>query len=195
MNIINYLKKHKVFIFASISSLFIIFILIKINISQKDNKETIDKDIDNIAEFKSIQPGEVFNEDEINNLLGYPTNSTSEGKIKINYYRSTNEYRTNQLQISDNKIELIKESINPVDNKDSSFIRNQFGIADIILYEKSPNSFFDLYVYLNSGIAYLGHKDEGIFEIWYFPPTTLEDFINNYAQNYQEEPFTQQEGY
>lgn len=195
--IISYLKVKKIIILATVSLLATVFIVIQINRNKKEKINNVPAPKTNIqvASYKEIMTGDQFNEDKINNLLGFPTESTSSGEIKINKYRSSNEYRTNELMIKNGVVDFIREVVNPKDNKNANDIRNTYGVADAILYERSSNSYFNLYVYFKNGIAYLGHDDGGVLEIWYFKPTGIDSFIQNYAPNYQKTPFTGQAGH
>jgi len=198
MNIvITFLKEKKLILLATISVLSIILIISLTNKKREGvvNPNPTTQSHVQIAKYKDISTGEEFNEDKINNLLGFPTESTSSGEVKINKYRSSNEYRTNEIMIENNEVDFIREVVNPDDNKNSNDIRKIYGISNVILYEKYSDSILDLYVYPNNGIAYLGHIDGGIFEIWYFKPTDIDSFIEKYAQNYQKTPFTEQTGH
>lgn len=141
-----------------------------------------------IATFEGISPGTAFNEDEINEKLGFPV-STKEEKdgVEVSDYRSTNEYRNNQLKIQNGTIKFIREVVNLDAKKSSEDIIKTFGISTYVLYNKDSSSVFDLYVYPNNGIAYLGHEDGTLLEIWYFQPTDINNFIETWATNYQEE--------
>ncbi len=193
--IVIFIKEKKLLLLVTISFLSIILISTLIN-NDKNDKPAITKKNDiQTVKYKDISAGQIFNEDKINELLGFPTESTTSGEIKINKYRSSNEYRTNELIIKNGEVDFIREVVNPGDNKNAKYIRNLYGNADTILYEKSSNSYFDLYVYNDRGVAYLGHSDGGILEIWYFRPMDIDSFIKNYAPNYQKTPFTGQTGY
>lgn len=195
-NLINFIKSKKIILITILSLSTTIFIAIKINNKNtKINVVPTPSSDNQIATYKNIAAGEIFNEDKINELLGYPVASTASGEFKVNNYRSSNEYRTNELTIKRGEVDFIREVVNPGDNKNADDLRNLYGAADIILYEKSSNSYFDLYIYQKKGIAYLGHKDGGILEIWYFKPMDIDSFIENYAPNYQKIPFTGQTGY
>ncbi|MEK7169014.1 MAG: hypothetical protein AAB778_03315 [Patescibacteria group bacterium] len=193
----NFIKSKKIILLTIISLSAAIFIIININKNKDTTNSVTPTPISNkqTASYKNITAGEQFNENKINELIGYPVNSTISGEIKTNNYRSSNEYRNNELKIKKGKVNFIREVVNPDDNKKADDIRNIYGIADYVLYEKESNSFFNLYVYLKNGIAYLGHEDGTILEIWYFEPTTLENFIENYASNYQETLFEGQSTY
>lgn len=195
--IIMLLKGKKLILLAIISVLSTILIISLTNKKREVgiNPNPTTQSYVQIAKYKDISTGEEFNEDKINNLLGFPTESTSSGEVKINKYRSSNEYRSNEIMIKNNEVDFVREVVNPDDNKNSNDIRKIYGIANVILYEKYSDSILDLYVYPNSGIAYLGHVDGGIFEIWYFKPTDIDSFIEKYAQNYQKTPFTEQTGH
>ena len=86
---------------------------------------------------------------------------------------------------------LIKEIVNSNDNIDASFVTNSYGIAPNMLYEDLSNSVFNLYVYPQNGIAYLGAADGTLKEIWYFQQTKLDDFIKNWGTGFSIDPPSQ----
>lgn len=174
------MKKKIILILIIIISLFsIIFIVYKINI----NKKTTQIPIDKIAQLGEIKPGETTIE-QINKLLGKPVSSTSIGNLTTLDYKSTNEYRNHQIEVENGKVYFIKEIVNPTDNKNSEDIRLIYGVAPYILHEKEQLNPFDLYTYPSNGIAYVGHKDGTILEIWYFKKTDINDFLQTFGKNY-----------
>lgn len=181
-----------VLILISIFSVFYIYsnIETKKPISNQNNTTN-----NKISSYKEIVPGNTFNENEINEKLGVPISTINIEDIKVSDYKSTNEYRNHQIEIENGSIKFIREVVNLVDNKTADDIRKIYGIAPYILYEKSPSSFFDLYVYPNNGIAYIGHSDGTILEIWYYKPTDIETFISNFASNYQKDIYIEQPQY
>ena len=157
--------------------------------SDKNNIEK-DKVADiKVANLEGIRPGLLFEEDKINQTFGTQLSATSSGGVEVKDYPSSNIYRNNQIEVSNNKIEFIREVVNQEDNKTDSDIKSVYGNPTNILYPKTSDSSFNLYVYIDNGIAYLGHIDGTILEVWYFEPTDIETFISNYAQSYQETPF------
>lgn len=187
-------KIRKVIIFV-----FIVVFLIIVTISIKNkNKEITNKDnkipkVNNqIATYKDISTGESYDADKINELLGFPVDSTTSGELLINQYRSSNEFRTNEIRIRNGEVDFIKEVINLDDTRTAKSIQEEYGRYDTVLYEKESDSYFDLYVYTNKGLAYLAHQDGTVLEIWYFKPTEIDTFIDKWASNYQKEPFTGQ---
>ena len=136
-----------------------------------------------VADYNSIQPGK-SNVDEINNLLGFPVEqSAADGKITAEY-SSSNEFRNNIITIQNGVATLIREVVNTSDNKRAQDIINEFGQAPYRLYKQKANEYFDLYVYPANGIAYLGHEDGTLLEIWYFESTTIENFVTKWATDY-----------
>lgn len=183
-------KKTILITLLSIISLFsLVLILYKININKQTNNPIISvpKPIDKIASFKEIVPGETSLE-EVNRLLGNPTSATTSGNITISDYKSSNEYRKHQVETENGNVLFVKEVVNMTDKINAEEIRKIYGIAPYILYEKSHQNPFDLYVYPSNGIAYIGHEDGTVSEIWYFKTTTINNFISQWGSNYSKEP-------
>jgi len=135
------------------------------------------------ASYKDIIPG-VATEEELNKILGTPLRTTIDGSEKTDEYKSTSELRHHIAIIQSGKVVFIKEIVSAHDTIKSPNIVSIYGTAPNILYNKYPNSTFDLYVYPANGIAYLGHKDGGLLEIWYFQPTTIGNFITTWGKDY-----------
>lgn len=187
--IINFIKNKKIAFIGLISIFSIVFIFIKVNSSTpNDMKDVIPTSIpsNKVASFNEIVPGKT-NTERINELLGYPIESTKSGDLDISGYKTQNQYRNHKVYSQEGLAELIIEEI--IDSsKNADDIRKIYGIAPEILYEKTPLSTFNLYIYPSNGIAYLGHKDGTITEIWYFVPATIEDFITKWGSDYSKEP-------
>jgi len=142
---------------------------------------------DQKASFGEIVPGTTTS-DQINELLGFPVSSTVSGNITVSDFKSSNQYRTHQVELIDNGVAFVKEMVNPGDSRNSEDIRKTYGDDPYVLFEKSQQSPFLLYVYPNNGLAYIGHQDGTMLEIWYFVPTTIEDFMSKWAKDYSKEP-------
>ena len=137
------------------------------------------------ASYKSLTPGVSSKEDAIK-LLGTPLNSPSSDTLD---FKSNNPNLPNQVVTSNNKISLIKEIVTVSDRKTTTDITSQYGTAPNVLYGPASTNGFNLYVYPDKGIAYLGHvKEPIVLEIWYFQLTTLKNFISEWAPNYSETP-------
>jgi len=187
--IIEIIKSKKITILTIISLSFLIFIVIKINNNKQNpivQEIPTSTPVNKIADFNEIIPGKTSLE-RINELLGKPLNSTISGELNVSVYKSTNQYRNHKVYSKDGLAELVvEEVING--SKTSNDIRKIYGIAPEMLYEKTLSSVFNLYIYPSNGIAYLGHEDGGILEIWYFVPTTIDDFISKWGSDYSKEP-------
>lgn len=185
---IEFMKKRKYVLLA----LFLIFLFIFVAVSFNNNKNTnISKTpptptTSKIADFNGIVPGTTTIED-INKLLGRPIESTKSGDLNIYSYRSTNQYRHHKVISKDGLAELVVEEV--IDkSKTAEDIRKIYGLAPEVLYEKALSSVFNLYVYPSNGIAYLGHADGTMLEIWYFTPTDIGSFISNWGGEFSRNP-------
>lgn len=193
----NFIKSRKIFLLTFVSVISLIFIFVKVNSNKKDadtiqNQTNISSEV---ATFKDIAPGNTYKEEDINKILGIPVSSTLSGEVKINNYPSSNEYRTNDIEFINGEVDFIKEVVNLDDNRTAEDIRKIYGVTEYILYENVSDSYFNLYVYPKNGIAYLGHNDGTILEIWYFNPTEINTFKSKWASNYSNKPFTGQTGH
>lgn len=144
--------------------------------------------ITKIAIFNSIQPGQT-SLDKVNELLGKPIKTEDLDGKTIVEYKSTNKFRTHLVEIQNGTAVFIKQVVNSIDGINASDIRKEFGIEKYILYEKKENSTFNLFVYPENGIAYFGHNDGTILEIWYFLPTDIDTFLKSWAVDFQKEEY------
>ena len=186
--IIEFIKGKKIILIAIISLSSLIFIVYKINNKGVEpiQEIPISSPVSGVVNFDEIIPGKTSLE-RINELLGKPLSSTTSGDLNISDYKSTNKYRNHKVYSKDGLAELVVEEIINR-SKTTKDIQKIYGIAPESLYSKSPTSAFKLYVYPTNGIAYLGHQDGTILEIWYFVPTTIDDFISKWGSDYSKEP-------
>jgi hypothetical protein len=140
-----------------------------------------------IASYKSVIPG-VSTEDFLNEVLGTPVKTTIDGNKLLNEYKSTSELRFHSAVIENGRVIFIKEIVSSRDSTKASSVMESYNSAPNTLYSKSSNASFDLYVYPTNGIAYLGHKDGTLLEIWYFEPTTIGNFLNTWGSDYSTQP-------
>jgi hypothetical protein len=138
-----------------------------------------------VATYGSIAPG-VSTQDQVTTALGKSTGTETINGQTAFQYKSTNQNRFHQVIYNNGTVSLIKEVVNSNDNIKSDYVTNQYGMAPYMLYNDQSNNYFNLYVYPSNGIAYLGHADGTVLEIWYFQPTTLDDFIKNWGTGFSE---------
>lgn len=184
-NIFTFIKKYWILIMIFLAG--ILFVLNAILKGPSQPTPSPSPASSNIATFGSLKPGTSTTND-VTGVLGRPIDTKNENGQTISEYKSTNQYRFNQVTFTNGTATLIKEIVNSNDNKNVSSITSIYGTAQNILYEKLPSSVFNLYVYPQNGIAYLGAVDGTLKEIWYFQPTTIDNFITDWGQDFSKTP-------
>lgn len=187
----EFLKKRKWLIAVGISILSILYIISVTQIpSNKKVAPSATPSTNKIASFKSLVPG-TATENDVNNALGNPISTTFTDGDKVNEYKSTVENIPNSAYFSNDKMVLFKETIGSNDNVTADTVMKTYGVSPNLLYTNIPNSSFNLYVYPSNGIAYVGHEDGTLFEIWYFQPTTIDEVLKTWGKDYSLNPSTQ----
>lgn len=131
--------------------------------------------------YKSLAPGSSSRGDVLA-ALGKPLNDEMSDLLN---FKSSNPNLPHQVAVSVDTVVFIREIITAKDKKNTENITSQYGNAPYTLYGPSSVNGFNLYVYPDKGIAYVGHvKDPILLEIWYFQPTTIEDFQVRWAKGY-----------
>lgn len=173
-------KKYTLTVFF-ILSIFLLFIYLrstKKDLIQTEKTQQIGVSYNNITPNKNT-------EDDIVSEFGIPVNERLEGENKILEYKSNNPNFNNEFTIITNKVNFIKQMVTSEDKITISDLNQKYGNYSSILYGPGSVSNFNLYIYLDKGIAYIGNQQANIVtQIWYFPPTNINNFINLYAKNY-----------
>ena len=173
-------------ILSLISIIYIVY-LSKKEASQKQNIPTVG------VPYGSLTPG-VSTVDDITKQMGTSEKETASGSAKILEYKSKNPNFNNELIIDNNKLTFVKQIVaygEPITVED---LNKKYGIYENVLYGHLSQNGFHLYVYPDRGIAYVANQEANIvLEIWYFQPTTLENFKTLYAPDYSDtyKPFGQ----
>ena len=140
------------------------------------------------TDYKGLLPGK-STEEEIVNTLGIPIKESTTDNAKILEYKSKNPNYNNTFYTQQGILNLAKEIITPDDNIKISNIAEQYGNYEEVLYKSGSEVGFNLYIYPDKGIAYIGHQPSGIvIEVWYFPPTDFENFKKMYAPDMPDQP-------
>lgn len=188
-------NKKYIYLLVVLSLISIIFLIFKTNNSQitKEPTQSTAPVTKEIASFGDITPGKTSLE-KINELLGTPISTEEQDGKTASLYKTSNEFRNHRV-ISENGVSqlVIEEVINS--EKNASDIQIVYGTNPSILYEKSPSSVFNLYVYPENGIAYLGHEDGTVIEIWYFEPTNMDNFKREWGKDFLISPNTDDSQY
>ncbi|HJY98826.1 MAG TPA: hypothetical protein VJ227_03875 [Patescibacteria group bacterium] len=136
--------------------------------------------VSRIASYKNVTPG-VATEADLRQAFGTPVKTTVSDGQTIDEFTSTSELRLHSAIIENGKVIFIKEIVSAHDTRIAKDITDIYGPASYFLYNKSPNDVFNLYAYPSNGIAYVGSENGILLEVWYFQPTTFEDFLNRWA--------------
>jgi len=136
-----------------------------------------------IASYGSLTPG-VSSQNQVNASLGKPVDTKTINNQIVSDYKSTSQNRFHQVTFTNGVATLIKEVVTSTDSIKSDLVTSTYGVAPYLLYNENTNNAFNLYVYPASGVAYLGHTDGTVLEIWYFQPTTIDDFIKNWGSGF-----------
>lgn len=127
---------------------------------------------------------------QVEKTLGQPIKiERVEGKT-IYLYPSEIENWPNQIFVSEqnNKTEGVKRFFPPKEENYSFFI-NKYGNPDKELFGPHSQSGFSVFVFLEKGLAIVANKKSDlVLEIWYFSPTTLEEFLASWGKNLSEAP-------
>lgn len=182
------LKKKKLILLLFVLSIIsIVFIVYKLK--RQREISPVSTPISEIGvDYKGLIPGKT-SEDEVINKLGIPMKESREENIKILEYKSTNPNYNNIAKVENNTLSFFKEIVTPDDNIKITDINQKYGNYEKVLYPSGSETGFNLYVYPSKGIAYMGHQLSGIItEIWFFPPTSFEEFRKLYAPDYPDQP-------
>ena len=137
------------------------------------------------AGFNSLIPGQNTKSEALE-TLGNPLNNEESATLD---FESSNPNLFHQIITENEKITFIKEVIAPSDGKTTLDINSLYGDARYVLYGPESIHGFNLYIYPNKGIAYIGHlKEPVLLEVWYFQPTTFENFKAKWATGYSNTP-------
>ncbi len=126
-----------------------------------------------------ITPGQTTPE-QLSQRLGQPTNKGQWKSFEVLDYPSNSKWN-DKIFLQNNEIALVTEIIPRETTQKSTNYINKYGNPPLTMYGLlSPT--FNLYAYPSLGFAMVANPDQKIlYQLWYFPPTTNNDFINNLA--------------
>lgn len=132
--------------------------------------------------WRNIQVGSDTKE-EVIGKLGSPLSATTSaaGWEQLDF-QSTNQYWPHEVFFQKDKSTLVRERLlDPKSGELQTYI-TQYGSPDEVMNNSLSGLEFYLHVFASSGIAVNANPSTGtVFEVWYFPPTTLEKFKQTYA--------------
>lgn len=178
-------KKFLFFPLILLSLIAIVFIISKINDSSSGTRNIpTSLSFSNQIDYQKILPG-VSSKTDVISLLGAPL-TEEENTIE---YKSSSPNFNHQITFDQEKVSFVKEivTLKEKSSKKAQDIIKASGEPKNMLYGPDAEAGFYLFVYPEDGVAYIGHPESGmLLEIWHFPPTDIESFINKYAQDYSE---------
>ena len=140
------------------------------------------------AIYSSITPGK-STKNEVEERLGSPTSVLPKGELIVSNYVTISERYPNQVIYEDQVVQFIREIINYTNNRKVEDIKKEYGEPEIKLYGTESGIGFNLYAYPQKGIAYVGNEKTGyLSEVWYFKPTTSEEFKSTWASEFTTSP-------
>lgn len=129
-----------------------------------------------VAWQDTVVPGSTTKE-ELEAKLGPPKEVTEENGQLTYAYESGSEFLPHTVSFDDNKVTLVKEKIIAGEQNTLDLFRQKYGPEDTQLYEDQPTSLAG-YFWGELGLLIFANKIDGtIFEIWYFPPTSYQQFL------------------
>lgn len=165
------------------SVLFFLKAIIKITLFKSPPPEPYQKNLLEDIVRKS------FSLEDIENNLGQPIKTEIENNQKVFYYHSHLENWPIKVYVSqkDQKVTLIKEFF--PQNKSYQDFLAKLGPPEKELFGPFSQIGFSVFVFPKKGIALVANTQENlVFEIWYFSPTTIENFVKKYEKDLNESP-------
>ncbi len=135
--------------------------------------------------YQDIFPGTTTVQQAITKL-GQPISTSQEGTQTIYKFESGNKYYPHELKTADDKVQLLTQYLTdkPKDNQITKYTQLTKQ-QPVTLYNQESLLGFNLYVFLDAGIAVKASENKGIgLYILYFPPTDFQTFITRYAPGY-----------
>lgn len=167
----------------SIKSEFAIFLLIFFSVSigtylvfriTKEDKPSPQ----NLGYENKIFPGKTT-KDQVKSKLGDPLRVETDGNFEEYVYPTENKFREDEIAFSGETVSVVKEQVLGQEKGTLYSYQNELGPEEAIFYS-DHSQFAPGYFWGAKGIMVFGSKYDGaITEIWYFNPTSKEDFLSN----------------
>lgn len=186
----EYFQQHKKVVIVTLLVVIIIAGVVFLLKSRSMTKQE-SKNQETTFNYKSITPGSTTKEDVIS-ILGDPLNQSQNESLTTYEFTSLVEARPHEATFEDDELLLFKETVNL--NKTAKDIKDKYGEATNMLYRSAVAGGFALYIYPNQGVAYLGDTSGKniVTEIWYFKPTTIEEFKAKWAPDFYDSVATEE---
>lgn len=181
---IAFIKIHKRLVAVFVA--FVIFIIfLAVIFAPRSNQNGSGSQLPSVLGFFGIKPGETKKSDVVAKL-GQPVSETKRTNTTIDEFKSASLNRTHEIIFdTSNIVRISKQVITAGDRTTVSDIVKVYGESKNILYGDDSVNGVNLYVYPDKGIAMLANLNSNtLFEVWYFTPTTMDQFTANFAIGY-----------
>lgn len=172
---------------------FIATILVIVNLFIPKQKQTVSEPTQpsSAETFKGITPGKTSVED-LSKVLGAPDPKLSDFSKNMLVYTREGGGPGHEAVVNGNTVEFFKQQA--LQGNVSDYVE-KYGKFEGEYYGEYQESGFKTYVWPNKGLAAVASINNGyLFEVWYFKPTTLDDFLKTWGKDLTNEP-KKTEGY
>lgn len=151
--------------------------------------------LDTLTRWKDVVPGASSLED-VKKSLGSALSSENTTVGTVYYYPSDNQYWKNEVTVANSVVSFVALRIFPPADRSLKKLTETITEKPAQLYGPDTESGFYLFVYPETGVAFLANSSKDVvYQIWRFPPTTLEGFLRlPQAARYGLKPQPEQEG-
>lgn len=130
------------------------------------------------ATWKGVTPGRSTPAD-VYKTLGEPK-STADNNSRLFYLREGGG-PPHEVFLQENTVGLIKERSLAGNLAD---FKKRYGAPEGEFFGPNKGVGYKMYVWAKNGVAVNAHQlDGGIFEVWYFSPTTLQQFLSTWGKD------------
>lgn len=145
-----------------------------------------------ISLWGEIKPG-IVSREEVIQKLGGSAKTVRQEESEVLTYPSENDLLPNLIFINTqtNKVDLIIKHVDEKENLRFPDFTKTYGQPEKEMYNRY-GFFSKTYIWASKGVAAIGNKNtDQVFEVAYFTPMTLADYLQKYGQGLSEEnPYT-----
>lgn len=170
----GFLKKYWIFVLLAL----IATLLVSLNfyLTKGPPKEAVLP----VPSWRGIVPGET-SADTLYKNLGTPQSQKQVGDQTLLEYPRPGLARPNEVVVENNTVGLVREKVS---GKKLGDFKTQYGEPEGEYWGPEKEAGFKLFVYPQTGIALVASLGDGaILEIWYFKPTTLDQFLSVWGKD------------
>lgn len=179
----NLFKKY--FLLVLLAFIATILVIVKVLLSgQTQTPIVIPSPIPSPLTWNGITPGQTT-PSQLKTIPGVEESTNESGQTKITIPRS-DQGLPHEITMQNNVVGLIKDRV--LSGNLNNFIQ-KFGQPDGEYWGDHQEVGFKTYVFVKHGVAVIASKqDTSVFEVWYFQPTTLSNFLSTWGKGLTTEP-------